>query len=183
MYYNQIEQMEINEIIDKYYQKIYKLCLFYLNDKEEARDILQEVFVKVLKKGPTFKGKSGIYTWIYRIAVNTLLNHISRKKILEFISFESVKNFEAVKEDEDSSSQGMDPAVKLEIDEAEKQKIQKLEACIGALSHREKTAFYFFHYNRLKQGEIAGIMKTSVAAVESLVHKAMKKIKTCVQDT
>jgi RNA polymerase sigma factor (sigma-70 family) len=175
--------MEIDEIIDKYYRKIYKLCLFYLNDKEEARDILQEVFVKVLKKGSTFKGKSGIYTWIYRIAVNTLLNHISRKKILEFISFESIKNFESVKEEEDSSSLVMDPAVKWEKDEAEKQKIRKLEECIGALSHREKTAFYFFHYDRLKQKEIAEIMKTSAAAVESLVHKAMKKIKTCVRET
>lgn len=174
--------MEIDEIIDKYYQKIYKLCLFYLNEKEEARDILQEIFVKVLKKSPTFKGKSGIYTWIYRIAVNTLLNHINRKKILEFISFESMKNFEAVKEDKDSSSVVMDPAVKLEKDEAEKQKIRKLEECIGTLSHREKTAFYFFHYDRLKQKEIAEIMKTSVSAVESLVHKAMKKIKTCVQN-
>ena len=176
--------MEIDEIIDKYYRKIYKLCLFYLNDPEEARDILQEVFAKVLKKGDTFKGESGIYTWIYRIAVNTLLNHINRKKILEFISFESIKNFEGVgvKEDEDSSSSGMDPAVKWEKDETEKQKIRKLEECIGALSHREKTAFYFFHYDRLKQKEIAEIMKTSAAAVESLVHKAMKKIRYCAHE-
>lgn len=174
--------MEIDEIIDKYYGKIYKLCLFYLNDKEEARDILQEVFVKVLKKSHTFKGESGIYTWIYRIAVNTLLNHINRKKILEFISFESMKNFEGLKEDEESSSLVMDPAVKWEKDEVEKQKIRKLKECIRALSHREKTAFYFFHYDRLKQKEIAEIMKTSAAAVESLVHKAMKKIKTCAQD-
>jgi RNA polymerase sigma-70 factor (ECF subfamily) len=173
--------MEIDEIIDKYHRKIYKLCLFYLNDQEEARDILQEVFVKVLKKSTTFKGKSSIYTWIYRIAVNTLLNHINRKKIMEFISFESIKKIEAVKEVEDSYSLAMDPAVKMEKDEVEKQKIQILEDCIENLSHREKTAFYFFHYDRLKQKEIAEIMKTSVSAVESLVHKAIKKIKTCVR--
>ncbi|UCH94330.1 MAG: sigma-70 family RNA polymerase sigma factor [Candidatus Aminicenantes bacterium] len=175
--------MDIDEIIDKYYQKIYKLCLFYLNNKEEAEEILQEIFIKVMKKGSAFKGKSGIYTWIYRIAVNTLINYINRKKIVEFISFESVKNFGEPGDDADSSLHGMDPAVKLEKHEIEKQKIEKLEECIQRLSHREKTAFYFFHYDRLKQSEIAGIMKTSVSAVESLVHKAVKKLKTCVKDT
>lgn len=174
--------MNIEDIIDRYYQKIYKLCLFYLNDKEEAEEILQEVFIKVLKKGSTFKEKSSVYTWLYRIAVNTLVNHIKRKKILEFISFESLKNFPAVPVDEDSSTLGMDPAVKMEIDETEKQKIELLEKCVELLSHREKTAYFFFYYERLKQKEIAGIMKTSVSAVESLVHKAMKKIKACVKN-
>lgn len=165
--------MNIDEIIDDYYLKIYKLCLFYVdNNEQEAEELTQDVFVKVLKKQSTFKGEAGIYTWIYRIAVNTLVNYINRKKIVAFISFETTPE---VKEE------SADPAEQLEQDQDRKQKIEKLQHCIARLSNREKTAFFLFHYQQLKQKEIAGIMKTSVSAVESLIHKAKNKLKKCVK--
>jgi RNA polymerase sigma-70 factor (ECF subfamily) len=169
-------EIEIEEIVSGYHQKIYKLCLFYLNnDKQEAEELAQEIFIKIMKKLRSFKGEANIYTWIYRISVNTLLNYIKRKKIVEFISFENVKN---IREDPgDLSRTAMDPAEKLEEDESKKNKIEILNKCIALLSSREKTAFYLFYYDSLKQKEIAEIMKTSISAVESLIHKAKNKIK------
>jgi RNA polymerase sigma-70 factor (ECF subfamily) len=161
--------MNIDEIIDAYYQKVYKLCLFYLKDKEEAEEILQEIFIKILKKQKAFKGESGIYTWIYRIAVNTLINYIKRKKLVEFVSFEKVPEV----------PDAVTPAAELEHEETRRLQIETLERCMRRLSYREKAAFYFFHYDRLKQKEIAVIMNVSVSAVESLIHKGMKKIKQC----
>ena len=165
--------MVIDQIVDEYYGRIYKLCLFYLDNKDEAEDIVQEIFLKVLKKKSTFKEQSGIYTWIYRIAINTILNHIKRKKIVQFISFEDFTN---IKYPEPISATP-NPAVKLEQEEQKKIEIRKLEKSIDQLSGREKTAFYLFYYENLKQKKIAEIMDTSVSAVESLVHKSMKKIR------
>jgi RNA polymerase sigma-70 factor (ECF subfamily) len=165
--------MDIDQIIDEYYRKVYKLCLFYLENKEEAEDIVQEIFLKVLKKKSTFKEQSGVYTWIYRIAVNTILNHIKRKKIVQFISFENFKNAK----DSELASEAPNQAVKLEQEELKNIEIKKLEKSIDRLSAREKTAFYLFYYENLKQKKIAKIMHTSVSAVESLVHKSMKKIR------
>jgi RNA polymerase sigma-70 factor (ECF subfamily) len=168
--------MNIDEIVDAYYKKIYKLCLFYLKDKQEAEEILQEIFIKILKKRKHFKGESNVYTWIYRIAVNTLINYIKRKKLVEFISFEGLANSTRLSMEKSAP----DPAQVFEKDETRRQEIKKLEECITLLSNREKTAFYFFQYDQLKQKEIARIMKTSVSAVESLIHKAMKKLRHCV---
>ncbi len=171
--------MDIDAVIDTYYRKIYKLSLFYLNHDQEAEELTQEIFIKVLKKKSTFKGESNIYTWLYRIAVNTLLNYINRKKIVEFISFETIPHMnEKIHEATDIDTD--DPALRLEKEELNKLKVEQLERCLRQLSNREKTAFYFFHYDGLKQKEIAEIMRTSVSAVESLVHKGMKKIKRCV---
>lgn len=164
--------MNIDEIIDDYYQKIYKLCLFYLdNNEQEAEELVQDVFIKVLKKQSSFKGEAGVYTWIYRIAVNTLINYINRKKIVEFISFETTPE---VRE------KTPDPGEQLEHDQEQRKKIERLQGCIARLSNREKTAFFLFHYQQLKQKEIAGILRTSISAVESLIHKAKKKLKKCV---
>jgi RNA polymerase sigma-70 factor (ECF subfamily) len=165
--------MVSDQIVDEYYGRIYKLCLFYLENKEEAEDIVQEIFLKVLKKKSTFKEQSGVYTWIYRIAVNTILNYIKRKKIVQFISFENFKNAK----DSELAAEAPNPAVKLEQEELKNIEIRKLEKSIDRLSAREKTAFYLFHYENLKQKKIAEIMHTSVSAVESLVHKSMKKIR------
>lgn len=61
-------------------------------------------------------------------------------------------------------------------------KFQLLERCITRLSDREKCALYFYYYDGLKQKEIAEIMGTSLSAVESLIHKATKKLKKCVRE-
>ena len=117
--------INIDEIIDTYYQKVYKLSLFFLdNDKQEAEELVQEIFIKILKKRASFKGESGIYTWIYRISLNTLINFMKRKKIVEFISFESITNSRHISNGDSSN----DPALKLEKDEIHQKEVEKLES-------------------------------------------------------
>jgi RNA polymerase sigma-70 factor (ECF subfamily) len=166
-------KVDVDQWVDQYYQKIYKLCLFYLKDKQEAEDLLQDIFLKVHKKASSFKGEATVYTWIYRLAVNTILNYLRRKKIVQFLSFSQLG------EDGDMwlKNGRQDPAERLEEEERSKNQLLQLNRAIDRLSDREKTAFYLFFYDRLKQKEIAAIMKTSVPAVESLIHKAKNKIR------
>ena len=65
----------------------------------------------------------------------------------------------------------------MEEDEEDQLLIKKLEEAIIKLSAREKTAFYLYYYDNLKQKEIARIMHTSISAVESLIFKSKSKIK------
>jgi len=168
--------MDIDKLVDAYYRKIYKLALFYLRDAEEAEDMAQEIFYKAMKKQSSFKEQSSEYTWLYRVAVNAILNHIKRKKILQFISFENVTEQRETKLLCDPSN----PANIMEEEQLKEVEIGKLQEGINRLSAREKSAFFLFHYDNMKQKEIAQVMETSVSAVESLIHKAMKKIKASV---
>lgn len=166
-------KISIEKIVDDYYQKIYKLSLFYLKDKQESEEITQEIFLKVIKKLSTFKGQATIYTWIYRIASNTLLNYLKRKKLVRFLSLDNI----SIKDAYLNNLSKLDPAIHLEINESKNIQIEQLEKAINLLSNREKKAFYLFYYDNLKHKEIAQIMKTSKSSVESLIHKAKKKLK------
>ena len=166
-------KISIEKIVDDYYQKIYKLSFFYLKDKQESEEITQEIFLKVIKKLSTFKGQANIYTWIYRIASNTLINYLKRKKLVRFLSLDTI----SIKGEHLNDLSELDPAIHLEINETKNTQIEQLEKAINLLSNKEKKAFYLFYYDNLKQKEIAQIMKISKSAVESLIHKAKKKLK------
>ena len=73
-----------------------------------------------------------------------------------------------------------DPALKNEEDQEKMIRLRKLGDALEKLSERERTAFFFFHYEKMKQKEIADVMGTTVSAIESLIFKSMKKIRKYV---
>ncbi|GAB4040212.1 RNA polymerase sigma factor [Spirosoma jeollabukense] len=71
---------DFDSLYQTYYPKVLKLCLGYTGDYPQAQDLAQETFVKVWQNVSTFKGESLVSTWLYRIAVNTCLNHLRTVK-------------------------------------------------------------------------------------------------------
>jgi RNA polymerase sigma-70 factor (ECF subfamily) len=102
------DQRAFRLLVERYQRKVYGVALGMLRDKEEARDVAQEAFVKVFKYLEHFKGDASFYTWLYRITVNICIDFIRRK-----------------------NSRGHDP---VEFDEAVKMDIA--EANLGSLGTR-----------------------------------------------
>src|SRR5580700_5296651 len=63
--------------------RIYSLCLRMTNNTAEAEDLTQDAFLQVFRKLPTFRGDSALSTWLYRIAVNTVLMHFRKKSLCQ----------------------------------------------------------------------------------------------------
>ena len=57
-------------MMNKYGQEILQLVYSYVNNKEVAEDLTQDIFVKCYKSLHTYKGKSKLKTWLWRIAIN-----------------------------------------------------------------------------------------------------------------
>jgi RNA polymerase sigma-70 factor, ECF subfamily len=63
--------------------RIYSLCLRMTNNVAEAEDLVQDAFLQVFRKLSSFRGDSALSTWLYRIAVNTVLMHFRKKSLIQ----------------------------------------------------------------------------------------------------
>ena len=83
------DQSTFEWIVKKYQDRIYNLCRYLLVNPQDAEDAAQEVFLKAYRKLKDFRPESSLYTWLYRIGVNTCLDH-KRKSRPESLKDESL---------------------------------------------------------------------------------------------
>src|SRR4030042_14109 len=72
------DQEALKEIYDKYHTKVYRIAYGVVRQREDALDIVQEVFIKLFRSIKNFKGRSHFYTYLYRMVMNTAIDHTRR---------------------------------------------------------------------------------------------------------
>lgn len=77
---SQGDTIAFQQLYECFSAKVYSTALSYAQQEQEAEEIVQDVFVKVVRKAHQFKGNSTVSTWIYRITVHTALNRIQSSK-------------------------------------------------------------------------------------------------------
>jgi len=70
--------MVFEDIYRDYWNKVYRICMGYVNDTDLAKDMAQETFINIWKQLPNFRNEAAIGTWIYRIAANNCLRQIEK---------------------------------------------------------------------------------------------------------
>lgn len=161
-------------LVDKYQPMIFRTCMGFLHDKDDAEDLTQEVFIQAYQSLSKYKGDSLFSTWIYRIAVNAALNKIRKnsknfllQRIESFLGSEKIKNFEiAIPENEN-------PENILILKEHQ----QWIKHALDRLPENQRTAIVLSKYDDLSQKEIAEIMNTTEGAVEALIQRAKANLR------
>ena len=144
------------ELIYKtYWQKIYRLCMGFLNDQEWAKDTTQDIFIIVYKELPKFRNKASIGTWIFRIATNNCLRQIEKSK--KMLKTEIVTEFEDI------------------IQPNKDKKTDFLFKCISELQEIERIIISL-ELEEVKQSEIAVIVGISETNVRVKIHRIKEKI-------
>src|SRR6266699_2978032 len=73
-----------DEIMIRYERQIYRVCYRFVDNREDAMDLAQEIFIKAFEHLATFRRESTLKTWLYRIAMNHCINHV-KKHSQEFV--------------------------------------------------------------------------------------------------
>lgn len=147
--------MRFEDIYKEYWQKVFRICMGYVNDHDWAKDIAQETFISVFQQLSNFRNQSAIGTWIYRIAVNHCLRQIDKNN--RFIK--STFPLEIV-EEQQPDIEG---------------KIAFLYKSISELPETDRIVISL-ELENVKQAEIALIVGLSEANVRVRIHRIKEKL-------
>ena len=150
-------------IVDSYSERRYWHVRRFVCSHEDTDDLIQEIFIKIWKALPSFKGGSQIYTWIYRIATNEVLTFLRKQKFISLIHLDSPE--EALIRKLESDPQWNGNTIQRELHKA----IQKLP-------EKQKLVFNLRYFDEMKYEDISEITGTSVGSLKASYHHAYNKI-------
>lgn len=163
-------------LVETYQDRIYNTAIGIVQNAGDAEDVAQEVFIQVYRSIHNFKGDSKLSTWLYRIATTRALDLLrSRKSKKRFGLMQRLfgDGNEPVYELPDFNH----PGVALE----KKEDAARLFKAIRELPENQKTAFTLHKLEDLSYKEVSEVMQTSVAAVESLMHRAKQNLRKILE--
>lgn len=175
-------QEAFRSIVEQYKANIFRTCIGFVHNKEDAEELTQDVFVRVYQNLDRFKGSSSFSTWIYRIAVNCSLNHLRKQKRSGLLlRLEHVFGI-GMGDEKNAGMKYAESPEKMMIDEERNQYLHK---AIDSLPENQRIAFTLSKYDEMSQRDIANVMHITEGAVEALLQRAktnlQKKLKGLIK--
>lgn len=160
------------QLVQRYHTKIYGLVYGMTSNREDAEDVVQDVFVKAWKAMSHFREQSSFYTWLYRIALNQTINFRkkrNRRKNTSFDEFDpDIKQAESYRE---FSSKGS-PLRKMSLSEFQ----EKMNEALLTLSDKHRAVVVMHDVQGMPHLEIAKIMNCSEGTIRSRLFYAHKQL-------
>jgi RNA polymerase sigma-70 factor (ECF subfamily) len=164
------ETLDFNALVDACQDKLYNVVLRMVGNAEDALDIVQEAFLKAYRSLSRFKGQSGIYTWLYRIAVNTALSF--RRSAPVQMSRASVSLDENPHgEDSDSKREVPDSTYNGSAGAERGEAKEHITRAILELEPELRTVVVLRDLEDLSYEEIAQILEVPKGTVKSRLHR------------
>ncbi len=153
----------MSDLLSVYGKRLFWMIRAKVPSDADAEDVLQNVLIKVLKGINSFKGESGLYTWMHRVAFNEAMNFLKKEsKNMSHHSLELV-----------STATSLDNQDASEI-------VKILKQAIDTLPERQKQVFVMRYYEELKYEEISRILNLTEGSLKATYHIAAKKIEEYV---
>lgn len=163
------------ELIKDYKKVAYNIALRVLRNKEDAEDISQEALVKVYKNIGSFNMQSTFKVWLYRIVMNTCLDHKRKKKVITYSIDKPLEGDEnEILHDIPDNSNNPDVIIQNKLES------QMLYECIESLEDDFKAIIILRDLQNLAYKDIASILSCNEGTVKSRLNRARKKLKEIV---
>ncbi|MCS7224872.1 MAG: sigma-70 family RNA polymerase sigma factor [Armatimonadetes bacterium] len=159
------------EVVDQYYDSVLNLAYRLTNDRDEADDLTQEVFLHAGRAYDQFRGEAQVFTWLFRITHNLWKNRLKKLQREREHRWEILEDAEADEDDpeplfwEDTT---LSPERILEA----KEKEEAIQKAIMELPEDQRFALILYHIEDLSYQEIAHVLGCSVEAVKSRLFRA-----------
>jgi len=159
-------------LVNRHQSFVLNLTYRFIGNKTQAKDLAQEVFIRVWQAAKTYEPRAKFTTWIYRIATNLCVNELKstrRRRWLPFHRYEE-SNGKAV---EDTYTDGSPSPEDLLL---AREQNRRITDALQSLPDNQRMAVILKRYDNLSYEEIARMMGCSVAAVESSLVRAKRNL-------
>ncbi len=158
-------------IVERYMQKAYQIAFHHIRDREEAKDISQEAFLRAYTQLKRFDLRSSFYTWFYRILVNLCIDHQRKNRRFVQQPFEEKENQEGGNPMAGNNPMSPDQHVSAE------QMSRRVTATLEGLPPNQRTAFILRNHEGLSIQEIAEVMKSAEGTINVHLHRAVMTLR------
>jgi RNA polymerase sigma-70 factor (ECF subfamily) len=168
------------QLVRSYDHNVLRMAFNLLRSEEDARDIYQEVFLRVYRNLPKFRFDCSFHTWLYRIVANLCLDQLRKRKVRkeEPASFEvgtgEVDRFQFVPE----QRADVDPQRQLMSAEVN----TRIQQVLGELTPRERVVFEMRHYQGMRLRAIGESLGVTEEAAKNCLFRATQKMRAALGD-
>lgn len=159
-----------HELYQKYHQDLFQFLFYMVKNREVAEDLVQEVYIKVLKSYENFEGKSSEKTWLFSIARHVAIDYFrkQKRKKKRFLDYFDIGEKGYLIQDE----QPIPEEIAVQNDE-----IKEIYKCLQRCSDDQQSVIILRFIQSLSIQETAEVLGWSVSKVKTTQHRAMKALK------
>jgi len=176
-------------LYERYANKMYKICLRYLSNPEDAKDILQDSFIKIFSNIHQYNGTGAFEGWMTRIFINTSLKFLNKTKNIN--TQNNIEQLENLNNDNSNNEYIIDEINEIENElETNNNNFSKLDFtqqeifdAISMIPEKYRVVFYMFHVDELDHDEIAkelvidaGTSRIRLFRARKLIREEMDKL-------
>jgi RNA polymerase sigma-70 factor (ECF subfamily) len=172
------DMLAFEQLVYRHDKQVFSIAARYVASADDAKDIYQEVFLRVYRGLKRFHFKSEFSTWVHRITVNVCLTHRSRgRRTLRTLFFDDREREDGQSHGEirDSAAGPDHLAVNADISSS-------IEKALEALSPKQRLVFTLRHYDGYKLSEIAAMMNCVEGTVKRYLFTATRRMRDQLKD-
>ncbi|MBI4195999.1 MAG: sigma-70 family RNA polymerase sigma factor [Betaproteobacteria bacterium] len=150
-------------LVRRYQDRVFRYILRMVGSREEALELTQEAFIKAWQALPDWRPEAQFQTWLFRIASNTAMDVLRRRRVVEFVALEG---------DDELPGESAGPEAQLQA----KQRLRALEAALNRLSHEQREIVLLREMEDMSYSEISAVLGISEGTVKSRLARAREAL-------
>ncbi|MSR61826.1 MAG: sigma-70 family RNA polymerase sigma factor [Planctomycetes bacterium] len=166
--YQQGDERAFDQLVEGYSPRVFALITRFVGPAQNREDLVQEVFLRVIRARHDYRPEARFSTWLYRIVFNLCVNENERRK-----RGVSLDDGEGEAHDRWADERVSAPGAELERADL----VGSVRAAIAALPDRQRMALVLAKYEELAYDEVALVLGTSEKAVKSMIHRARETLR------
>ncbi len=158
-------------LVRRYMEKAFHIAYDFTRNKETAKDLSQDAFLRAYANIKRFDGRSSFYTWFYRIVVNLCLDHARRNGRVIWESLDQGT------EESGTPRQLVDGQHQPDQEAIAGEANRRAAATLESMPNKQRTAFLLRNQEGLAIADIAKVMKTTEGTVRVYLHRAVAALR------